>query len=334
MKNKNLQAVLGIIFGILLLLLLGRSLELEKVIMNIKNVNIKYIVLSSFFYVASYFFRSLRWRELLKPVIAIGRIESFLFWMGGNFINYVIPIRAGELAKSIFLKKKRDISVSASLPSVFIDKMFDFAGIILILALLPFLSIKMNTGLISVISVLVFFAICGTLILIFSAKHQKGIISFFSFFVRKLPEKYHDKINGFIEIFIGGVGLFKNRMNLLPNVLFLTFISVFLDGMFFYMLFEAFSVEIEFLKLLFGYTLIYLSYAIPQPPAQLGSNEWIMLIIFSLGLGMEKNSVSSIMIFSHTLTGILLSVIGIAGISFSGFKFTNLDFRGYNDRKS
>jgi uncharacterized membrane protein YbhN (UPF0104 family) len=108
--------------------------------------------------------------------------------------------------------------------------------------------------------------------------------------------------------------------------------AILMDGLFFLMLFKAFNVEIGFLKLLFGYTLIYLSYVIPQPPAQLGSNEWIMLIIFSLGLGLEKNSVSSIMIFSHAMTGILLSIIGVIGISYSGFKVTHLDFRGDDDK--
>jgi hypothetical protein len=45
------------------------------------------------------------------------------------------------------------------------------------------------------------------------------------------------------------------------------------------------------------HTLINLSYAILRPPAQLGSNEWMMIIIFSIGFGLDKvHCLSAIML--------------------------------------
>jgi uncharacterized membrane protein YbhN (UPF0104 family) len=71
---------------------------------------------------------------------------------------------------------------------------------------------------------------------------------------------------------------------------------------------------------LFGYTLINLSYIIPQPPAQLGSNEWMMIIIFSLGFGLTQNIASAIMVFAHVYTACIISILGIVGFSYAGIK--------------
>jgi len=49
---------------------------------------------------------------------------------------------------------------------------------------------------------------------------------------------------------------------------------------------------------LFGYSLINLSYGLPQPPAQLGSNEWMMIVIFSLGFSLTKSAASAVMAFA------------------------------------
>ncbi len=89
-------------------------------------------------------------------------------------------------------------------------------------------------------------------------------------------------------MFISELNLFEHHPLKLVLALFLTAGGeVLLDGIYFYLLFRAFGILYPFtLVFLFGYTLINLSYAIPQPPAQLGSNEWMMIIIFSIGFGL------------------------------------------------
>jgi uncharacterized membrane protein YbhN (UPF0104 family) len=79
---------------------------------------------------------------------------------------------------------------------------------------------------------------------------------------------------------------------------------------------------------LFGYTLINMSYALPQPPAQLGSNEWMMIIIFSLGFNLTKSSASAIMAFAHILTALLMGIVGAFAFAYSGFEVLKMIFKG------
>lgn len=74
--------------------------------------------------------------------------------------------------------------------------------------------------------------------------------------------------------------------------------------------------------MLFGYTLIYLSYILPQPPAQIGSNEFFMVLIFSIGLGFDKEMVSAVMAFSHVITAVLITIVGFIAFSVIGINIT------------
>jgi len=101
-----------------------------------------------------------------------------------------------------------------------------------------------------------------------------------------------------------------------------------MDGTYFYLLFRAFGILYPFAITLFGYTLINLSYAIPQPPAQLGSNEWMMIIIFSIGFGLTKSTASAIMAFGHILTAGLMSLWGIIAFAVLGPELFISVFKG------
>jgi len=39
--------------------------------------------------------------------------------------GHVIPIRAGEVAKSVFLKRLKGLPIATSLPTVFVDKLLE-----------------------------------------------------------------------------------------------------------------------------------------------------------------------------------------------------------------
>jgi uncharacterized protein (TIRG00374 family) len=109
-----------------------------------------------------------------------------------------------------------------------------------------------------------------------------------------------------------------------------TILGVILDGLYFWLIFRAFEMVYPFAMVLFGYTLINLSYALPQPPAQLGSNQWMMIIIFSLGFGLTKASASAVMALAHVLTAVLITISGGIALSITGSQILKKIFTGEN----
>lgn len=322
MSDKK-KIIIGILFGILLLFVWIKFIDVKETWGFLRKLKIVYIIIASLLYLFSYYVRSLRWRMILAPVCNLKVKKAYFLWMAGFFLNYLIPIRAGEFAKSYFIKRTEGKPISKTLPSVFIDKVFDSISILIVIALIPFLKVDISKPLLILIFLLLTVVFLGIGILIISAIKKVFVVSFFQKFLFFIPKKYKNKFFEIIEIFVEGIGLFKHHNNILPKVILLTFAAVLIDSVYFLCMFRAFGQIIPFPVILFGYTLINLSYILPTPPAQIGSNELIMIIIFSVGLGLNKEMASAVMTFAHLLTGILITIIGLISFSYIGVKISD-----------
>jgi len=310
---------MGLVIGLALIAVWLSYTELGTVLQLIRKVNVQLVVFASIIYVMAYFVRSVRWNLLIPREANVSVFRSWLYSNGGNFINYMIPIRLGELVKAWFIRRNHGLQIMKTLPSIFIDKTFDTIGIFFVLITIPFLAIKLTTSMIILLGILLLVFVLSLVLILVAAFHQEGVIALFRKWFSKLPSRVGSKLISYMEIFIRGLNILEHHWTILFSAVLLTAVGVALDGTYFYLLFRAFSVNYPFVLVLFGYTLINLSYAIPQPPAQLGSNEWMMIIIFSIGFGLTKESASAIMVFAHVLTALIMSILGIFSFSLSGY---------------
>ena len=348
MKSTKMRLVIGLLIGIVFFLIWIKIIDFTELFGYISQINAFLLIPAITFYLLSYFFRSLRLRKLLyqnsifihkqfngveenflsptsyplSPKIPI--FKNYSYVLAGNFINYLIPIRAGEIAKSVFYKKNHDIPYSDSLPSIFIDKLLDTFGIFIVLLLLPFTSVIFTPTLSILLYLLIFVFLLGIAILAISSFSKGFVVRIIKKIFFFLPKKYETKLNDFLELFVQGLAIFIHHKELLIPCLLLTFIATFSDSLFFFMMFKAFDVSINFTQIIFGYTLIFLSYIIPHPPAQIGSNELLMILIFSIGFGYEENLISAIMSLSHFLTAIVIFITGSLSLIYAGHRFFDI----------
>lgn len=148
-----------------------------------------------------------------------------------------------RLGKSYFLKKKYDIKIAHSLPSVFIDKFFDTIAIFLVIILIPILGIKLSKYLIFLISLLIILVFVGMFVLIFASFKKDLVVKFIyrTFFF--IPVKYKEKFFGLVNLFVEGTAIFKNHLSMLPKVVLLTLLAVLFDSLFFISVFWAFNIR-------------------------------------------------------------------------------------------
>lgn len=312
MRNKY-NWLTGIILGAIFLFAWLKIVDWKEFIVYFKTFDLKYVLIFSIFYVLAYFLRSLRWRIILAPIYKMGVWESFTLFMSGLLINYLIPVRAGEFAKSIILKKKRDVRISASLPSIFIDKLTDLFPILLIMILIPLVAVKMNLTLtiIIILLFLIFLVFIG--FLFFAINHRSKAIKILHFFLKFFPNKFRTRFEDFFMNFVDGMAIMQARPIDNIKVYFLTLLAVCSEAIYIFAVFKAFGAEISYPQILFGYTLMNLTYILPTPPAQIGSNQFMWVLIFSFALGIDKNLTSAAVTFSHLLTS--LWIFGLGAIS-------------------
>ncbi len=320
MKNWVISIALGVIF----LFIWIKLVDWDKFVLYFEKVNIKEALLFSFFYVLAYFFRSVRWRVILKPIYKMTLKESFTIFMSGMLVNYLIPVRAGEITKSLVLKSKMNIPISKSLPTIFIDKLSDFFPIILVLILTPILSVNLNTTLKTILVMLVLIFILLLFFVFFSVKYKKFAQRLIELLLIVFPKSIKDRINKFSSSFIDGMAVMHNRYLDWILVIFFTILAILSETIFVFFIFRSFSAHISFFKVLFGYTLMNLTYILPTPPAQIGSNQFMWLLIFGFGLGIDKNLASVVITFSHILTGLLIFSIGYLSFLSLGINYKNM----------
>jgi glycosyltransferase 2 family protein len=320
MKRNTVSFFIGLTLGILLLAFWILNIDVNFLVSSFRKINVQYVVLAGLFYTIAYIIRSYRWNLLIKKQVSLTLKDTWLISSAGNWVNYLIPIRAGELIKALLIKRLKHKSAVSVLPSVFIDKFFDTLGIFFVLIMIPIMRINISKGLQILIFLLIIIFVIAFTILTLAAKKKRIITLILKVLFAWLPEGSRNKINNLIELFIDGLNIFDHHHMIIIYAILLTIIGMLFDGLYFFMLFKAFNQNLGFIIVLFGYTLINLSYALPQPPAQLGSNEWMMIIIFAIGFGFDKNVASSIMVFAHIFTTCIITVLGLIGFSYAGIK--------------
>ncbi len=331
-KYRNL--IIGIILGAILLFAWFKLVNVSEVISYFRVIDWWLLVAASALYVFAYFLRSLRWRSLVGPLTKLSIRDAFSLSMAGLLMNYVVSFRAGDITQSIMLSQLKNVPVSSSLSTIFIDRLVNLSPIILVLILIPLVSFQLSTTLlVCLIVLLAIFAALVSLVML-SLRSKQKVVSLVQRFLVLAPRRFRDRILAFVDGFLEGMWVVRGNRRRLFWITALTILAVLFDGVYFYVLFIAFGPYLGFLPILFGYSLINLTYILPMPPAQIGSNEVLMLLVFSFGLGVDTNLAGAVMVCGHVLTGFLIFLIGLASFSSLGVSMRKAPSRKENEKSS
>jgi uncharacterized protein (TIRG00374 family) len=324
MKNKK-SLFIGIAIGLVCLGIWIYLLDFEELKYYLQKINLFYLLPFSLFYIFAYLLRSIRWKIIINPIYRMSIWEAFAYFMSGMLINYLIPIRAGEIAKSVFLKKNKDVNISYSLPTIFVDKLTDLSPIILIIVLVPILRVQLNEVLIGFIVAIFVLYLIFISVLIFSMKNRKLMHKILMKVGIILPKRFEKRLESFFYNFVDGMNILKGRAKDTSLTYLLTFVAALSEGFFIYMIFKGLGYsQNNFIHILFGYTLMNLTYIFPTPPAQIGSNEFMWVVIFSFALGIDKNLTGAAVAIAHILTGLIIFLFGAISLSMIGKKLSDV----------
>ncbi len=321
--SRGLRIGLALVVGVLLLVLALWGVDAAELRLSLERASVPWLVVAAVLYVSAYFVRSLRWRAILRPIQKVRVSESFHMLMAGYFLNYVIPIRAGEVAKSFFLKRLKGVPIATTLPTVFFDKLLELVSILLIVVMVPVLSIDMSPTLAVLIYAVLGIFLAAMALLLFAFRNPAGASRLLSGLFRWLPARIYERLSGFISLFVQGMSVARREASTIWALLALTGFAVLLDALYFFAMFKAFAVDVAFTRVLFGYTLLTLSYILPTPPAQIGYNEFVIGLIFAGGVaavGVAKHDVMAVVIVAHAMTGIIITGVGLLSFGAMGIK--------------
>ncbi|MFW9831513.1 MAG: lysylphosphatidylglycerol synthase transmembrane domain-containing protein [Candidatus Thorarchaeota archaeon] len=152
----------------------------------------------------AYLLRAIRWWVLLRPFNTKGNLASlFPMLVGGIFLTYVIPLRAGDIATPYWLREKTGTRFSAGLASMLLARVLDFASLVLIIVVSAFLLFGAITGQ-ALSSLLGGIVLAIAFITFFILIRNNRFVGWFSRIVGRLfkpSERLKDEVPTFVENF-------------------------------------------------------------------------------------------------------------------------------------
>jgi uncharacterized protein (TIRG00374 family) len=309
----NRRAVLLIaqtLLGLILLVAWVLLVDLGEVGRTLSEARWGYVLLAAGIGLSSSLIRSQRWRLVLRSIESVPLLDLFLIIMASSLVNFVIPLRTGEIARSLLLKQRHRVSMSASLPTIAVDRSFDLLAVLVVGTIGALSGIRIGGSLSNVLLA------GGLLLLVFVVFVIMAILSgdrLLAIADRMLPKRlsFHlrNRLLGIVEGLLAGFTAVGRQPKGLLQMITLSFLSMMLDGTLFYFLFLSLGADVPYAIVLTGYALFALTFLVPGAPGYVGSMEAFGSLVFSaFGIGVEL--AASAVVLYHALSALMLGVAG------------------------
>jgi glycosyltransferase 2 family protein len=268
---RRWQLWLGLVISAAFLYLALRGLDLEEVWHHVKTARYWWLLPG----VAVYFFgvwaRTWRWHYMLRAIKPISLSRLFPVVCIGYMGNNIYPARIGELLRAYVLRRKEGVSVSASLGTILVERIFD--GVIMLLFVfvgLPLAPAIPDTWRRFVILFsLLFFGALGVFFLV-AASPRRSEVLYRWVIDRLLPERFRKPVRGFADRFMQGLYFLRSGRDV--AMIFVTSLVVWLaETAKYWFVMHAFDFNVSFFVLMLMNGVVNLFTTIPSAPGYIGT---------------------------------------------------------------
>jgi uncharacterized protein (TIRG00374 family) len=317
------RTALGVVAAAFLLFVFSRLISLGSVLKQLEHLNPWLALLCGAVFLFAWVVRALRWRYFLIPYKMSVR-DAVLIYMVSIFVNWLLPVRGGEIVKAFLARKQTGIPVREALPTVAMDKLMDLLPALVLLVILPFMPFHLSGVLWGGLLLVAGVFLLAIVFLVMCVWKREVALGLLNRVFRIMPIALRQKVEPFTEDFVGALLRLAAQPRLLMIAAAYTAVAVGFDALFAWLAFLTIGAVVPFAVVLFGYTLYNLAYMFPTPPGQIGSNEVIGLAVFAGIFGISRVSVAAMFVFSHPWTALLMIAAGMASLSVLGVGLRSL----------
>jgi uncharacterized protein (TIRG00374 family) len=317
-RTIALRMAVGLGAGAISSLIFLQLIDFGSVAKRLEHLNVGFAILCAALFLGAYAVRALRWRVFLAPD-KVGAARVIGIYYVATFLNWALPVQGGEVAKSLMLRRSNQIPISRSLATIAMDKTMDLLPAVVLLSIVPFTSLHLSGAMWALLLFPFAILACLTLLLALASWQPERALTFVSGVLRAiLPRSLYDRVEPFVAQFVETLLSLFRKPRLLLVASGYTVVAVVLDALFCYFAFRTVGVTLTWTTALIGYTFYNLAYILPTPPAHIGSNELVGLLVFSTLFGIDRSSVAAMFLFSHPWTGLLMTVTAVVCVRATG----------------
>lgn len=307
------KILLNILIGIILIVIWLHFVNLPQIITTLGGASFIYLIPIFFCMFFSSSLRALRLKIFLTEVKKV-KLKDLIFLNGVSMcLNFFIPIRAGEVAKGVYLNTHYDLNLGKSIIWVFIDRFVDFLVVLLSASLLlSFVPNRLPPNFVVTLTLIFLIVLTMSYLAIFKLRFFKKIISFLRLLlIDKNIKIYFDRFTDFILEAFSILDRHPKDLSLMVVITIAAYIS---DAAIWYFGFMALGFAQDYLKMYLVQLLSALIYLIPAAPGYIGSAEASGLLILSGIFGIPANLASAATVLFHIAAAIFIIIYGLFSI--------------------
>jgi uncharacterized protein (TIRG00374 family) len=325
------KVIPGILIGSLLIYLSLKGIDLTRVVASIKATNPLFLLVTVVFLLLIQCLRSYRWGVILSPIAQINQLSLFSITSVGFLAVVTIPIRIGELARPYLINSRENITMTAAVGTILVERVFDSMTILIMFFILMFflpLPLWLVNGSLIFFLILILISIVMTLLI----ARREATLRLIQFLLKKLPDKIHISLTTLLDDFIDGFSILK-RGNLIYSVAFLSIIIWLFDAAAIYTLFYAFGFHLPPSAAFAVMVIIIVGIMIPTAPGFVGN--WHYFTILGLTLfNISKVDALTYAIVLHFLSVGVIVLLGLIFLPFIRVSFSEMRQRfRFNHRR-
>ncbi|PCJ54747.1 MAG: hypothetical protein COA73_14020 [Candidatus Hydrogenedentota bacterium] len=318
--KKYVQAVIGIIIGAALIWLLFRDTNWEEVGQAIKNIRWGWIAVGHIPLFASFIFRVIRWKYIVRSVQPTSLRNLASATQIGFLANFTLPGRAGEAIRALVLTRLTGIPFSKSFALVALDRVTDLFGLIavMLVAIFAFKPTQdvvippetfgtpnaitfppelyrngaIGTGLFLVI-------VIGAFVMLYINK--KLALRIAGAILGVVSKKLSDFITGMMENFAEGLHVFRSPVDMFMSIFF-SLVTWGCSILLFYATLEAFNMDYPWYTPFVVQAVLSVFIAAPGAPGFVGQfHVPVVICLIMVMPSMNVNDAKAYAIISHLI---------------------------------
>ena len=316
------------LISILFIWLALRGLKLEEFWGAVQKAKYIWLLPGIGVYFIGVWVRAWRWHYLLGPIKKIPTKTMFPITTIGYMGNNIYPARAGEVLRAVILKRREGVSISASLATIIVERIFD--GVVM----LAFVFVNLpelaeltsasgfvgNIRQVAVIGSGVFLGALTVFLLAamfpqFTARVGLRMIE------RLTPKRLHERIIGVMSKFLDGLASLRSPLNIL--MVFITSVIIWLleTGKYWFVM-HAFDFTVSFFALMLMNGIVNLATTIPSAPGYIGTFDAPGIAVLS-AYGVDQATAAGYTLVLHVALWLPITLLGAYYLTREGVKWSD-----------
>lgn len=316
------------LISILFIWLALRGLQLGEFWKAVTSANYLWLLPGIGVYFMGVWVRTWRWHYLLGPIKKIPTKAMFPIITIGYMGNNIYPARAGEILRAVILKRKEGVSVSASLATIIVERIFD--GVVMLsfvfLNLPDLAKLTSSSGFIgniqqaALIGTALFFGALAVFLLAAMFPHRTAQIGLW-LIVRLMPLRLHSRIIGLMSRFLDGLAFLRSPFNVL--MVFLTSLIIWMleTGKYWFVM-RGFDFSVSFFALMLMNGIVNLATTIPSAPGYIGTFDAPGIAVLT-AYGVEHSQAAGYTLVLHVALWLPITALGAYFLAREGIHWSD-----------